>query len=86
MQRRGVLVCVAVEQSGPIGGHSRLARLTHSSLMSYHQSLRWVLTDGEAARLAFDALGCAQPWTRVEPWFVRLRHQARLHGSVLLAS
>jgi hypothetical protein len=44
--------------------------------MSYHQSLRWVLTDGEAARLAFDAPGAEHPWTRCEPWFVRLRHDA----------
>ena len=53
-----------------------LARPTHCPGMSYHQSLRWVLTDGEAARLAFDAPGAEHPWTRSEPWFVRLRHDA----------
>jgi hypothetical protein len=37
------------------------------------QSLRWVLTDGEASRLAHDDAGARHPWRRPEPWFVRLR-------------
>lgn len=38
--------------------------------MAYHQTLRWVLTDSEAARLGFDSDDLTRQWTRSQPWFV----------------
>lgn len=35
------------------------------------QSLRWVLTETEVARLAFDGIGGLMPWRGSEPWFIR---------------
>ncbi len=41
--------------------------------MSYHQTLRWVLTEAEAKRLSWDAVDEASPWSSPEPWFVDWR-------------
>ena len=42
------------------------------------QSLRWVLTETEVARLAYDCLGGLLPWRGSEPWFVRVAHARSL--------
>jgi hypothetical protein len=35
------------------------------------QSLRWVLTETEVARLCHDPVGGTAPWYGSEPWFIR---------------
>jgi len=79
-------MCVDVEQSGPVQADPASARSAQGRDMSYHQSLRWVLTDSEAARLAFDTPGAEHPWTRAEPWFVRLRHEVPMSRGLRRAS